>query len=402
MYKSVSIPKRLEKIFNLTKNADLDFTNPLINLNKNIDTVNYYSNNTTNDEESTDTRIVLGKKHLNITDVMTKLNGNLIYIKSGGYGHTFKGVVLDENDKVTNEFAVKVVAYSKNNSYGTIYNTQRPENAEICMLKVLSYFVIKGQTPHIILPISVFDTKITPFLKLQDRDKIPKNNENYTKFIENYKKGLYYDDVSVIISEWANSGDLSVFLKNNYKKLKLIHWKCLFFQLISTLAVIQIKFPEFRHNDLKANNILVSKTQQNSSFIYRVNNVSYSVPTIGYTIFLIDWDFAQIPNIVDNIKLHQEWTKKFNITSVQQRYYDIHYFFCSLICKGFLPEILTDPIVPIEVKEFINYVVPEEYRPSSNSGYVNKKCRLQVDTELHLPVNLLKHDFFKEFRIEKN
>jgi len=406
MHKSTSIPTRLEKIYNITRSANLESTNPIFNLNKNMDTVNYYTNGggdtNQDDNESTDTRKVLGKQYLDFYNVINQLDGKLLYIKSGGYGHTFKGIVLDENEKTKTEFAVKVVAYSKKENYGTIHNTQRPENSEICMLKILSYFVIKGQTPHIILPISVFDTKISPFLKLQDKGIIPKDNDNYTNFIKNYKKGLYCDDVSIIISEWANSGDLSVFLKNNYKKLKLIHWKCFFFQLISTLAVIQTKFPEFRHNDLKANNILVSKTKNNSSFLYRINKVEYHVPPIGYTIFLIDWDFAQIPNIVDNIKLHQEWTRKLNITSVQNRYYDIHYFFCSLICKGFLPEVLTDDIVPVEVKDFINYVVPLEYRPNSSSGYVNKKCRLQVDTEFLLPVNLLRHDFFKDFHTDKN
>jgi len=122
--------------------------------------------------------------------------------------------------------------------------------------------------------------------------------------------------------------------------------------------------------------------------------MEYNVPSIGYTIYLIDWDFAQIPNIVDNIKLHQEWTRKLNITSVQNRYYDIHYFFCSLICKGFLPEIMTDPIVPIEIKNFIDYVLPLDYRPQSKSGYVSDKCRLMVDTEYLLPIDILKHPLF--------
>ena len=400
MQKSSSISLRLEKIYNLSKKSDLESTNPIYNFNKITDTVNYYNTDAVKDEnESTDTRVVLNKQYLNFYKVINQLNAQLIYIKSGGYGHTFKGVSFDDDGKkIVSEFAVKIVAYTKKENYGTIYNTQRPENSEICMLKILSYFVIKGQTPHIILPISTFDTKITPFLKLQDKGNIPKDNENYSNFIKNYKKGLYHDDVSIIISEWANAGDLSVFLKSHYKKLGLIHWTCILFQLISTLAIIQTKFPEFRHNDLKPNNILVNKTKTNSAYLYKINKMEYNVPSIGYTIYLIDWDFAQIPNIVDNIKLHQEWTRKLNITSVQNRYYDIHYFFCSLICKGFLPEIMTDPIVPIEIKNFIDYVLPLEYRPSSKTEYVSKKCRLMVDTEYLLPIDILKHPLFNCLR----
>ena len=45
----------------------------------------------------------------------------------------------------------------------------------------------------------------------------------YTDFIKNYNEGAYFETVSVIISEWANRGDLSMFLKKHYKKLELIH-----------------------------------------------------------------------------------------------------------------------------------------------------------------------------------
>ena len=67
-------------------------------------------------------------------------------------------------------------------------------------------------------------------------------------------------------------------------------WQCLFFQIISTLAVIQSKYPSFRHNDLKANNILISKTDvYNKKLLYKVNKKEYILPSIGYCIYL--WDF---------------------------------------------------------------------------------------------------------------
>ena len=84
-----------------------------------------------------------------------------------------------------------------------------------------------------------------------------------------------------------------MFLKKNYKKLQLIHWQCIFFQIISTLAVIQSKFPSFRHNDLKANNILVTKINRNvQKYWYKVAGDDYDIPNIGYQIKLWDFDFA--------------------------------------------------------------------------------------------------------------
>ena len=83
------------------------------------------------------------------------------------------------------------------------------------------------------------------------------NNKKYDQFIKRYKKGEYYDNVSVLISEWANAGDMLDYIKANYKTFTVRHWRSMFFQLISVLAIIQNKYPGFRHNDMKANNILI-------------------------------------------------------------------------------------------------------------------------------------------------
>jgi serine/threonine protein kinase len=350
------------------------------------------------DNKSLDTKTVLNKKSLNFYKVINQLESKLLYIKSGAYGNTFKGIITDDNDNEVYAFAVKVVAYPKKDGYGSLNNITRPENAEICMLKLLSYFVVKCQTPHLILPICTFNTSIKPFLKLQEEDIVPSDNQKYCDFIKNYEEGNYYEQVSVVISEWANRGDLGMFLKKNYKKLQLIHWQCIFFQIISTLAVIHCKYPSFRHNDLKANNILISKVDTcNKKLLYKVNNKEYILPAIGYCIYLWDFDFACIPGVVENSKVYQEWTQKINITPKENKYYDIHYFFCTLIYKGFLPEIMSDPIVPKEVKQFIYYILPNEYRPNHEKNKVNKRCRLLVNDELYCPVDLLNHDFFKPF-----
>ena len=47
----------------------------------------------------------------------------------------------------------------------------------------------------------------------------------------------------------------------NFTKLTVKEWRVMFFQILSVLAIIQTKYPTFRHNDLKANNILIQKIQ---------------------------------------------------------------------------------------------------------------------------------------------
>ena len=384
-----TIQHRLFNIKKLMETSNLDSTNPLKNLDQYAET-ECFAGSRDKDSKSQDTRTYLGKRTLNFYNVINKLDGQLVYIKSGAYGHTFKGVVPDENDNEKASFAVKVVAYPKRDGYGSMHNITRPENAEICMLKTLSYFVIKKQTPHIILPISIFDTSIKPFLTLQTDNPedtfVPVDNKNYKEFIKHYNQGKYYEKVSVVISEWANRGDLGMFLKKNYKKLHLIHWQCLFFQILSVLAIIQSKYPNFRHNDFKANNVLISKTETcNKKLLYKVNGKEYLLPSIGYCTYMWDFDFACIPDVVENSKVYQQWTNDMNITSKQNRYYDVHYFFSTLIYKGFLPELMEDNAVPIEVKDFINYVIPEKYRP------YNQTCAEMVKKMLHdntLSINL--------------
>ena len=63
------------------------------------------------------------------------------------------GVYPNKEDRNKPNYAVKVVAYPKE-KYGDLYNSKRPENAELMMIKLLSFFVINKQTPHIILPIA--------------------------------------------------------------------------------------------------------------------------------------------------------------------------------------------------------------------------------------------------------
>lgn len=391
-----TIQSRIFNIKSLISEARLEPINPLRTMDQTLETEFFEG---PKENKSMDTRTILGKKTLDFKRIIMRLNSRLVYIKSGAYGNTFKGIVTDSDDNEIMSFALKMVAFPKKHGYGSIHNASRPENSEICMLKLLSYFVIRCQTPHIILPIATFNTSIKEFLTLQDEDVVSKDNQKYTEFIKNYNEGMYYETVSIVISEWANRGDMSMFLKKHYKKLKLIHWQCLFFQIISTLAIIQTKYPSFRHNDLKANNILISKIEGcNKLLIYKVAYKEYVLPAIGYITYLWDFDFACIPGVVENTKVYQDWTQKINITSKRNRYYDVHYFFCTLIFKGFLPELMEEQCVPIEVKNFIEWIVPQEYRPGHSSGKVNKRCRLLVDDELYKPIDILDHEFFSPFK----
>jgi serine/threonine protein kinase len=379
------ISERLENINILLKDKTIDSI---------IDTK--IKNN--NDKNQEDIRNLLPKKYMDFGKAIAELGGKLLYIKSGSTGHTFKGIYppLDNGTPDPRKsYAVKIVAYPKKENYGDMYNVKRPENTELMMIKLLSDFVKKKESPHIVLPISTFNTSIKPFLNLTKNNFV--ESKKFEQFIERYEKGEYYQNVSVLISEWASGGDLLDYLRKNYKTFKIKHWQTLFFQILSVLAVITTKYPGFRHNDLKTNNLLVDINDMSArKYKYELNGQNYIVPNIGFQIKLWDFDFACIPNIINNSKVEADWTTKININPQQNRYYDIHYFFNTLTRKGFFPEFWTEKEIPDKAKEFVRRVVPEKYASGKN---VTEKGRILNNDEYLTADEILKNDiFFKAMR----
>lgn len=354
-----------------------------------------------NKSNDSDIRNVMLKKTLDFNKLICEIGGKLLYIKSGSTGHTFKGIVYDDDNKTELlNYAVKVVAYPIRENYGDVNDIKRPENAELMMLRVLSYFVVNGQTPHIVLPIGTFNTSIKPFIVLGKNKYI--ENKKYEQFLKRYNQGEYHSEVSILISEWANGSDLLDYIRNNYKTMKLKDWRTIFFQIISVLCVIQNKYPGFRHNDLKANNILVQKIdnrKKNNFFLYKLNIDSkiyeFLVPNIGLQIKLWDFDFACIPNIVDNLKVSAEWTSKLNVRPANNRFYDLHYFFNTLTKKGFFPEFWDAKEIHHTVKQFVNSIVPDNIKNVTDRGRILDNIEHTIPKDI-----LISHPFFSKMRIK--
>jgi serine/threonine protein kinase len=366
---------------------------------KNVESIlDTKSSSETDQSKSEDIRDLMPKKYIDFSKAISELGGKLLYIKSGSTGHTFKGVyppLEDGTNDLRKSYAVKIVAYPKKENYGDMYNIKRPENAELMMIKLLSQFVRNSETPHIVLPIATFNTSIKPFLSLAKSNLV--DSKKFDQFLEKHQNGEYYQNVSVLISEWANGGDLLDYLRKHYKSFKIRHWRTIFYQFLSVLAIIQAKYPAFRHNDMKANNLLINLIDMSKKkYKYIINGQSYIVPNIGFQIKLWDFDFACIPKLVNNSKVEAEWTNKINITPHQNRYYDIHYFFNTLSRKGFFPEFWTEPEIPEKVKEFVNRVIPEKYK---SGKLVSEKGRILVNDEYLTADEILKNDsFFKVMR----
>ena len=185
-------------------------------------------------------------------------------------------------------------------------------------------------------------------------------------------------------------------------------WRVLFFQILSVLAIIHAKYPGFRHNDLKGNNILIQNIdsrKKNNWYHYKINNKEYYVPNIGIQIKIWDFDFACIPGIVENSKVAADWTSKINVKPVRNQYYDIHYFFNTMTKKGFFPEFWDAKEIHYKVKQFVKRIIPDELISGDN---VTERGRTLLNKEYTTPSKLLLEDPFfdkmrpEQDRIEKN
>lgn len=181
------------------------------------------------EDRCTDVKCILQKKTKNFDAIICQIGGTLEYIKSGTTGHTLKGSVVEENLN----YAMKVVAYPKKDHYPDPNNIERPENAELLMIRLLSKLVVDIKTPHIILPIGTFDIDLSQFIA-STRNKII-DCDRYDAFIERFQKNEFYPKASVLLSEWADRGDLLDYIRSNYHTMTEMDWRVIFFKFYSAL-----------------------------------------------------------------------------------------------------------------------------------------------------------------------
>ncbi len=252
------------------------------------------------------------------------------------------------------------------------------------------------------MPVGAFYTNIPTFTNLVDEGVVDSDCVQYAKFIGRHKNNEYHKKVAVLMTELPKKGNFLDFIRTHYKQFTSMHWKVFFFQLLSTLAVIHSKYPSFRHNNLKINEVFVDKVISDKNVSkYSIRKVNFKVPKIGYSLIISNFDFSNIPGILENEIVGEKWTRDIGIFPEQNQYYDMHYFFSTLTNKYFFADFLTNEYVPLDAKEFVSRMVPQKYRTGESS--ISSKGRLLTTDEYTTPFDVLLYDeYFKEFMCEDN
>lgn len=182
-------------------------------------------------------------------------------------------------------------------------------NTEDYIQAQLTQLVLQHVTPHVCM---LYGTTVLGE---------PKHKDMIQKYIDKYKrryKDEYVDMAKVIMTEWADQGDLDEYIRDHKESWTIETWQALLFQMCAMLALIQEKIPSFRHNDLSLANILVQKTETEGGgggggyYKYVIGGKEYFVPDIGFRVLMADFDYASIEAMgVTNEKLDTKTTRKF-------------------------------------------------------------------------------------------
>lgn len=246
-----------------------------------------------------------------IESFCSEKNVKLVYFASGACGHVFRAV--DINDESV-QFAVKMIPNCKY-SISEIHDPMNFSTVEMRMTHLLTEL----ESNYFVKPIDSFYCSICPFLSMPGFITIkPKKSLNgidtYKSFIENYSPqlrssshsdsdnyypeefgtitvGRKYEKVGIIAYPWCED-DLLSYLRVNCQKLTVDDYANIFFQILSALAIIHKKYPAFRHNTFKANNILVNSCHDEQPTEYDLDGKKYVFPTCPIKIKLWDFDFC--------------------------------------------------------------------------------------------------------------
>ena len=252
-------------------------------------------------------------------------------------------------------YVIKQIRYRKKYDGDDFNNILRRENLELFIIKLLSYFVINDICYHFVLPITV--------IRGTDCSNIK------------YDKKKFFDKSLYVHTEYINYGDFLNLIET--KRYNSTFYRIIFFQIIHTLAIIQKYFPGFKHNDMVPGNILIEKVNVHQKYIkYVFKNNTYFLPNIGFIVKIWDFEFATIPNLVEN---------SYNIesNSYDNNYIDLFCFFRSIFKK-------------IKDKETLKFI-KKNVLPKKKIK-IGKYSMLLEDIEYTTPSKLLENNYFKYFK----
>lgn len=242
-------------------------------------------------------------------------------------------------------FAMKISYYTedtiekfiKKKRYGDLEGAKREKDQDSILVsekfsKVTAVLLDKKITPHFVRVFEEQDVK-------NFAAKIPgleKRLNNLTTYQRMYNHVAFMDLFDT---------DLTRLL--THKVLDDNEIKIIIFQILYTIAAAQHTLPNFRHNDLSTNNVLVRNNRKKMIFRYDVDGMVFYTPT-KYAVAVTDYDFVHVPSI-KILNNRRVMSGNYKVSEENNISYDVHLFIKS-VYKCFTKAYSTDT----ETHKFLN------------------------------------------------
>jgi hypothetical protein len=184
------------------------------------------------------------------------------------------------------------------------------------------------------------------------------NNSNWSKKNSN----MNYSDQRVMVSEYINDGTFTNYMSKSGSKIQDKHLESFIHQVLSTLYKIHKKYPEFRHNDLHLDNVLVNPSWKTSS-------------TMRWpTAVINDFGWARLTKTGSNPMVDSgKYIKNWGIGSDTDERYD-HHMFLNELRKWVTSHESRFP----KTARFLNRAIPEGYRRKDDTYTMNYRLKSGV------------------------
>jgi hypothetical protein len=160
---------------------------------------------------------------------------------------------------------------------------QDPVQIKINMGWLSNFFITRDVSPHFVYMYNDFDCK-----KMHERLNADVDPASVARYAQQNEMGKVYNNIS--FHEKFDTDLSKLLIEGTMGELEL---KCVLFQVIYTLATLQHYVPDFRHNDLSCQNILVKRVEPRpgSAYAYELYDKTFYLPGKDATVFGAIYDF---------------------------------------------------------------------------------------------------------------
>ncbi len=265
-----------------------------------------------------------------------------------------------------------------------------PSNVEANVLLKLRKLVVRNTIPNICL---LYKYCVIPAWTVIDRGVPISALQKWRHWVSLWPPKCRKECI-VVMMEYCRGGSLRTLVKQTV--LSVSAWKSIIWQVLFTLAMLNDKFPNFRHNDMHLGNILTENTvcaRQTGlkwcwKYIYQ--GETFYIPNHGTALRICDFDWASSTEFV-NAKMHKAEFRNDVPQMEGPNVFDIHYF---------LNVVHSYSKVPKTIKNWIVGVYGREGVRENSTVCINRRLRKNIpniSTMFPTPQTLLHHDFFREF-----